>query len=223
MNAFLTQLKETPLQIWVLLGIFVVTLILITVNKQKTSKNNSTQPMNTKLLALGGMCVALSFVLSYVKLFSMPQGGSVTLASMVPIIFFAFVAGPSAGILAGVAYGFLQFFQDAFAAHWLSIILDYPLAFAFLGLAGIIPTRIKSLEVRFILGALVAILARFMMHVLSGAIFFGMYAPEGMNPWVYAAIYNGGFLSIEFLITLVVGIILLKTPVYKTLKVMLNK
>lgn len=221
MNEFLAQLQETPVQIWVLFIAFIVLTALMVV-KQMKSKKVTSKPVNTKLLALGGMCVALSFVLSYIKLFSMPQGGSITLASMVPIIFFSFVAGPSVGLVAGVSYGFLQFFQDAYAAHWMSIILDYPLAFCFLGLAGIIPSKIKSLELRFVLGAFIAIVGRFIMHVLSGVIFFGMYAPEGMNPWVYSAGYNFGFLSIEFLITLVVGIILIKTPIYKTLKVMLS-
>ena len=57
------------------------------------------------------------------------------------------------------------------------------------------------------------------MHLLSGAIFFGEYAPEGMNPWIYSAIYNAGFLSVEFLITLIIGIIILKTSIYKYLKI----
>lgn len=223
MNTFLANLQETPVQIWGTLAAFIIVLIAFLLMKQMKSKKQTSQPVNVKVLALGGMCVALSFVLSYIKLFSMPQGGSVTLASMVPIIFFSFVAGPSAGIIAGLAYGFLQFFQDAFAAHWVSIILDYPLAFAFLGLAGIVSPKMKSLELRFVLGTLIAMAGRFFMHLLSGAIFFGMYAPEGMNPWIYAAGYNAGFLSVELLITLIIGIILIKTPVYKTLKVMLHK
>ncbi|MGL4799366.1 MAG: energy-coupled thiamine transporter ThiT [Cellulosilyticaceae bacterium] len=223
MNEFILQIQETPIQIWGTLAAFVLAVIIIIVAKQIKANKEVTKPLSTKMLALGGMCVALSFVLSYIKLFSMPQGGSVTLASMVPIIFFAFVAGPTAGLIAGLAYGFLQFFQDAYAAHWVSIILDYPLAFAFLGLAGIIPSKMKSLELRFILGTSLAMVGRFFMHVLSGAIYFGEYAPEGMNPWVYAMGYNAGFLGVELIITLIIGIILIKTPVYKTLKVMMQK
>lgn len=219
MNAFFENLKETPLQVWVLLGLFVVALIALLVIRYRKAKTQATS-VNTKLLALGGMCVALSFVLSYIKLFSMPQGGSITLASMVPLILFAFIAGPSAGLIAGLAYGFLQFFQDAFAAHWISIVLDYPLAFACLGLAGIISTKIKPLELRFTLGVLIAIAMRFVMHVISGAVFFGMYAPEGMNPWVYSGVYNS-FLLVECLITIVIGLLLIKTPVYRTLRISL--
>ena len=217
---FLSQLKEAPIQIWITLGLFVALFIAFIVNRSLKAKQNLVTPLNTKLLTLGSMCVALSFILSFIKLFSMPQGGSITLASMLPIVFFSFIAGPSVGIMTGVAYGFLQFFQDAFAAHWLSIILDYPLAFACLGLAGIVSSKVNSLELRFILGLFIAFVGRFTMHLLSGAIFFGMYAPEGMNPWIYSAGYNFGFLSIEFVITVILGLILIKTPVYKTLKIM---
>jgi thiamine transporter len=175
--------------------------------------------MNLKKLVFGGMCVALSFILSYFKIFSMPQGGSITVASMLPLILYAFVCGPVAGITAGVAYGFLQFFQDAYSAHWMSIFLDYPLAFGCLGLAGCIPSKFKSLEVRFVLASLVAVVGRLIMHVLSGAIFFHMYAPEGMNPWFYSLfVYNGPFMSVEFVLVVLIGLILLKTPVYTTLK-----
>ncbi|MEG1828017.1 energy-coupled thiamine transporter ThiT [Niameybacter sp.] len=218
MSDFLVGLQETPSMIWVCLGIFLVILVCISIIKFNNLKV-STPKLTTKTLAFGGMCVALSFILSYIKLFEMPQGGSVTLVSMLPIMLFAFVCGPTAGIIAGLAYGFLQFFQGAYAAHWISILLDYPLAFAWLGIVGIIPKAIKSIPLRFALGSFIAILGRFFMHLLSGAIFFGEYAPEGINPWIYSSVYNAGYLSIEFITTLVIGIIILTTPIYKYLKV----
>lgn len=217
MNEFLANLSETPMMVWVSLGIFVILLIAAVIIKSQNLKA-TTPKLTSKTLAFGGMCVALSFILSYIKLFEMPQGGSITLVSMLPVILFAFVCGPTAGIIAGLAYGFLQFFQDAYAANWISILLDYPLAFAWLGFAGILPKAIKPLELRFSLGILIAILGRFCMHLLSGAIFFGEYAPDGMNPWIYSSVYNAGYLSVEFIITLIIGIIILKTPIYKYLK-----
>lgn len=217
MNEFLASLSETPMMIWASLGVFFILLITALIIKSKKVQT-TTPKITSKTLAFGGMCVALSFILSYIKLFEMPQGGSITLVSMLPVILFAFVCGPTAGIIAGLAYGFLQFFQGAYAAHWASILLDYPLAFAWLGLASIIPKAIKPLELRFGLGIFVAVVGRFCMHLLSGAIFFGDYAPEGMNPWLYSAGYNASFLSIEFITTLVIGIIILKTPIYKYLK-----
>lgn len=218
MSDFLLGLQETPFSIWVCLGIFIVVLITSIIVKAKNHKQVSSK-LTTKTLALGGMCVALSFILSYIKLFEMPQGGSVTLVSMLPVALFAFVCGPSAGIIAGLAYGFLQFFQGAYAAHWMSILLDYPLAFAWLGLVGILPKTIKSLSIRFGIGIFIAILGRFFMHLLSGAIFFAEYAPEGINPWIYSSVYNIGYLSIEFITTLIIGLIILNTPIYKHLKV----
>lgn len=217
MSQFLSSLSEVPLMVWASLGIFLILFIVALIIKSKKIVTNHPK-LTTKTLAFGGMCVALSFILSYIKLFEMPQGGSVTLVSMLPIILFAFVCGPVAGTIAGLAYGFLQFFQGAYAAHWISILLDYPLAFAWLGLAGIIPKIIKPLEIRFGLGILIAVLGRFCMHVLSGAIFFGDYAPEGMNPWIYSAGYNAGYLSVELITTLIIGIFILKTPIYKYLK-----
>lgn len=218
MSDFLLGLQETPFSIWACFGIFVVIFIASIIIKTKKYKQSSSK-LTTKTLAFGGMCVALSFILSYIKLFEMPQGGSVTLVSMLPVMLFAFVCGPSAGIIAGLAYGFLQFFQGAYAAHWLSILLDYPLAFAWLGLVGILPKTIKSLSIRFGLGSFISILGRFFMHLLSGAIFFAEYAPEGINPWIYSSVYNLGYLSIEFIITLIIGLIILNTPIYKHLKV----
>lgn len=221
MSDFLAGLQETPSMIWVCLGIFLLILVLSII--MRTNKQQLTGPkLTTKTLAFGGMCVALSFILSYIKLFEMPQGGSVTLVSMLPIMLLAFVCGPTAGIIAGLAYGFLQFFQVAYAAHWISILLDYPLAFACLGLVGIVPKAIKSIQFRFVIGAFISILGRFTMHLLSGAVFFGEYATEGMNPWVYSSVYNAGYLSVEFVTTLVIGLIILATPIYKHLKVSFN-
>lgn len=222
MNELIKQLQETPYQIWILLGVFVLSFaVFVTINARKSKKTSAPKPFNIKLLTFGGMCIALSFILSYIKLFSMPQGGSVTLASMFPILLFGFVAGPVPGIIAGTAYGFLQFFQDAFAAHWVSIILDYPVAFAGLGLVALIPLKVKSLELRFVLGTLLAMSFRFLSHVISGAIFFAEYAGD-INPWIYSATYNIGYLSVEFLITVVLGVILIKTPIYKSIKVSLS-
>lgn len=222
---FLSSFKNVPVAIWCILGLLLTVFIVFfisTLTKNSTSSHPTNQKLYTKKLVLGSLCIAISFILSFFKIMSMPQGGSVTLASMFPLIIYAFICGPSAGITAGVAYGFLQFLQDAYAAHWISILLDYPVAFACLGLAGFVPSHIKSLEIKFALGAFLAVLGRLTMHVLSGAIFFAEYAPEGMNPWLYSIGYNGSFLVIEFSITLILGLILIKTPIYSTLKTTFN-
>ena len=115
MNKFLASLSETPMMVWVSLGVFVILLIAALIIKSQKVKA-TTPKLTSKTLAFGGMCVALSFILSYIKLFEMPQGGSITLVSMLPVILFAFVCGPTAGIIAGLAYGLAK---DAPAAELL--------------------------------------------------------------------------------------------------------
>lgn len=174
--------------------------------------------LNTKKIVYGGICISLSFILSYFKIFQLPQGGSITLASMFPLVLYAIVFGPIAGIIAGVAYGILQLFQDMWVLNTWQLLLDYPLAFGSIGLAGLAPKFIKNTSVRTTVALMIAFISRCTMHVLSGAIFFANFAPEGMNPWIYSLSYNGTFLFGEFLITLVLALIIINTQAYAHLK-----
>ena len=130
------------------------------------------------------MCLAIAFVLSYVKLFSLGFGGSITLCSMLPIMVYAYWYGPKYGLLTAFAYSLLQIIQGASFYHWVQFILDYFLAFTALGLAGFFR---KSLP----LGVLVGGLGRILCSVISGAVFFGEYgAYYGLSAWGYSIIYN---------------------------------
>lgn len=176
-----------------------------------------TDQSKTRTLVYGALCIALSFALSYVKLFSMPMGGSVTLCSMLPLMFFAYRFGLGNGLLAGLAYGLLQLIQKPEIVHWLQLILDYPLAFMLIGLAGVAAKRddpLSGAAWRLPLGVLIGGAARLICHVISGAVFFGAYTPEGMNPWWYSFLYNGGYLGVDTLICMVVAAI---PPVRKAL------
>ncbi len=153
-------------------------------------------PFNTKMLAYGAIAIAASFVLSYIRIFKFPTGGSVTVASMLPIFVFAYIAGPRAGIMAGMCLGMLQFIQDAFFVHWTQFLLDYPLAFALLGLAGLCKKNIY-------LGAVIGSTARFVCHYLSGVVFFYMYAGE-QNVFFYSLLYNGSYILPDMLICIAV-------------------
>jgi len=155
--------------------------------------------MGTRVIVYAGLCISLSFVLSSIRIIRMPQGGSVTPASMLPLFIFAFIFGPLPGILAGMAYGFLQLLQDAFVVHWAQLILDYPLAFAAIGIAGCFK-RFRTI------GILSGAVTKTFFHVLSGFIFFSEYAPEGQNAVIYSIIYNGTFMSVETAITIVLAI-----------------
>ena len=152
---------------------------------------------STKILAETVTFVALATVLSYIKLFSLPQGGSVTAASMVPILWLALRRGPKVGLFAATVYGVVQFAFGPYIFHPVQVLLDYPIAFGLLGIAGFFQNRP-------FLGASLGIIGRFVTHFLSGIIFFASYAPEGMNPAIYSTVYNGGYLLVELVISLYV-------------------
>ena len=152
--------------------------------------------------------IALSTVLSFVKFFSLPEGGSVTAGSMVPILWFSLRRGAKVGCTAGAIYGLVQLIFEPYVYNPVQVLLDYPIAFGALGLAGLF----KKYHV---FGTAVGIAGRFVAHFLSGIIFFWTYAPEGMSPIVYSAIYNGGYLGIELVISAVVIYLLSKTHAFE--------
>jgi thiamine transporter len=147
-----------------------------------------------------GVAVALAAVLGQVRLFVMPQGGSVSL-ELLPILFIAVRRGVAPAFTAGVAYGFLQLLlPGAFIYHPAQAALDYPLAFGALAAAGLVSfTGWRSLAVAVALGQG----ARLVCHFFSGLIFFAEYAPEWESAWLYAITYNLLFLVPEALLTVV--------------------
>lgn len=162
--------------------------------------------LRVRMLCEGALMVAAAQVLSFLKLWEMPWGGSIVLA-MVPIILFAVRWGLGPGLLAGFVFGVLQFTYDGgFAIGWQSIIGDYLLAFTVLGLAGVVKGRQGGI----FLGALIGGLARFLVHYVVGATIWAAYMPETflglrMNtPWVYSLLYNILYMGPNILITLVV-------------------
>ncbi len=172
-----------------------------------------------KMLVEGGLCIALAFVLGYIKLFSMPQGGSVTAGEMIPIIIFALRHGSLPGIVVGAVYGLVQMLFGGSIFHPIQAILDYPVAFGVLGLAGLFSAEFeKNKSIKPVLaGASLGIVLRMIAHTLTGGIFFASYAPEGQNPWVYSIIYNASYLVVEFIITVII-IYLLRNVITKDLQ-----
>ena len=172
-----------------------------------------------KMLVEGGLCIALAFVLGYIKLFSMPQGGSVTAGEMIPIIIFALRHGSLPGIIVGALYGLVQMLFGGSIFHPIQAILDYPVAFGVLGLAGLFSSEFEKTKkiLPVIKGASLGIVLRMIAHTLTGAIFFASYAPEGQNPWAYSIIYNASYLVVEFATTIVI-IYLLRNVITKDLQ-----
>src|SRR2546428_3680438 len=153
----------------------------------------------TKIITETIRMVALAGALYLIKIFTLPQGGSVTLGSMVPIFLLALRRGPRIGIVGGVAFGLVALVEDVYSGvevifYPAQLILDYPLAFGLLGLAGFFQ-KIP------ILGVGIGIAARFCSHLVSGVLFFASYAPAGVSPFVYSAVYNGGRLSSGFVLS----------------------
>ena len=150
----------------------------------------------TKIIAEASVIVALSTALSFVILFQMPQGGSVTAASMVPLLWISVRRGLRVGLFTSTVYGLVQFAAGPFVFHPIQVLLDYPIAFGALGLAGLFRSHP-------LIGSSVGIGGRFFFHFLSGFVFFATYAPEGINPILYSALYNGGYLGVELVVSLV--------------------
>lgn len=161
---------------------------------------------NVSIMVEGALMVALAFGLHFIKIFHLPQGGSVTLGGMVPLLVFAMRHGAGPGVMAGAAYGLLDLVVEPFVVHPAQLILDYPLAYGFLGLAGLFR---KNAAV----ASFVGIFGRFVAHFLSGVIFFAQYA-EG-NVYLYSATYNGSYLLPEFVIAMVVLTLLKRTAIMR--------
>ena len=172
---------------------------------------------DTRAIAFAGVTIAISFVLSYIKLWEMPQGGSITLVSMLPIMIFAFVYGSKKGVFVGAIYGLLQAIQDPFIIHPAQFLLDYPLAFSMVGFVGALKdfNFFDNLpQVKFAIGGILCGVLRYLSHVLSGVFAFGAYAPSGQSVLSYSLIYNS-FVFVDIAIVLVVGVILFSSNVFK--------
>ena len=155
-----------------------------------------------RMLANAALCLALAFVLSYIKLFDLPQGGAVTAASLLPIVAFAYSYGLAPGLVVGVAYGLLQMIQDPWIVTPVQAILDYPLAFACIALAAVARRLPDSWG--WLAGMALAAVGRFVCHTFTGVVFFAEYAEgTGMSPFVYSVSYNS-FVFVDMAICAVV-------------------
>jgi thiamine transporter len=164
--------------------------------------------IQTKIVAEVVVSVALAYALNMIVMFRMPQGGSVTAVSMVPLLWLALRRGVRVGVIGGIMFGIVDMFPQPFVVHPVQFLLDYPLAFGALGLAGFFQTHPIG-------GVFSGIAGRFACHFIAGVVFFGMYAPEGMNPIVYSAIYNGSYLIVELVFSVIVMYILVKRNIIK--------
>jgi len=176
--------------------------------KYNSEFRNTNSFKNPKVLAEMAIFVALATALSFIIVYTLPQGGSITAASMVPILWLALRRGSKVGITAGVIYGLIQLMILPYVIDPIQLLLDYPLAFGVLGLAGFFPKRP-------VLGAAAGISMRFLMHFIAGVVYWApVYAPN-LNPFDYSAVYNGSYLLPEFLISGFILYLLQKSKVLR--------
>jgi thiamine transporter len=164
---------------------------------------------------------ALAAVLYVFRPFSLPYGGSVTLGSMVPVVWLSLRRGAYTGVIAGAIFGILALLVDivlvgaAFIiATPLQAILEYPVAFAVLGLAGIFRKESVSYAIA---GLGIVVFAKFLVHYLVGVfIWYSVYSfPSEWGQYLWPAVYNGSFLLVEFIISTILIAALVKTGTLK--------
>ena len=166
-------------------------------------KHSEKQKLTTRQLVFCAVAMALAFVTSYLKIFTLPWGGSVTLCSMLFIVLVANWYGVGTGITVGLAYGILQFIQEPYVLSFFQVCCDYILAFAALGIAGFFAKQNHGL----LKGYIAAVIARGAFHALGGYLYWMSYMPENFPKSltaVYPIVYNNSYLVAEAIITVIV-------------------
>lgn len=196
-------------------------------------------------LVLGGIMIAMATVLGFWKLWEAPYGGSITVCSMLPILFYSYRCGLKWGLGAAFVNSALQLLLGASALRGLSvatllgsIFLDYILAFTVLGLGGMFRGKIKNDAAAFTLGSFIAMMLRYFCSFLSGWILWadvvndapymqeviGTYIPALANVTgttlavIYSLVYNGVYMIPEIILTCVVGFLLMQFAGKQVLK-----
>lgn len=182
------EIGKHPSTILAIVGCLLILLALIKVKKIKVT---------ARLITHIGIALALSTILNTFKIYHFPQGGGITLGCLIPIFILTFAYGPEVGFLTGFLYGLISLITDPYIINPIQMIFDYPLPTICIGLAGYFKNKPY-------IGMSVAFFFKFLCHFISGVVFFGSYAPEGMNAFLYSFIVNGPLLAGECLITLII-------------------
>lgn len=162
--------------------------------------NTSKKLFSVEMLVEASLMVALALVLIMFPLFRMPQGGEISLA-MLPIIIFTIRWGLIPGIIVGAIYGIVSLLLWPYVIHPVQVLLDYPLATGMVGLSALSVKKDKDLFTGYIPYIILGYTLRFIMHFLSGVIFFN---PETSNVIWYSFIYNISYLGPELVLLIIV-------------------
>lgn len=207
---------------WIsIIGVVLVLAVIALIGFLKNGKK-----WDAKKIAFAGICVSMSFTLAVIKFSPVQYGGSVTIASFVPILIFAYVYGVADGFLVGLIHGLLNFIEDPYILTPATFLFDYLLAFMSVGLMGFFGkiSRKEKGCLPIVLGAVTVFSARFISHLLSGMIFFmqdsvwvSLPSWATSNAFVYSFIYQCIYVPLDALIAIAVLIALCKTGVLDTL------
>jgi thiamine transporter len=188
-------------------------------SNQSNKLYNSNTKFPTQIITEIAIFAALSAVLYSIRIFTLPYGGSITLASMVPVMWLSIRRGVRVGIITGTIFGGIALFIDvlylgasAVVASPLQAVLEYPVALGLIGLTGLFTGLFQKKTVGLALvGASLAVFLRFLDHYFVGVfVWYYVYAfPSGYDQWIWPAIYNGSFLIVEFIISAVVLVVLI--------------
>ncbi len=203
---------------FVSLIVLIAILVVISVFKKN---------LTTKTLAFAGLTIATSFTLSFLKVSPVTYGGSITLASMLPICIFAYVFGLVPSLLVGLIYGLLQFIQNPYIFSYATFLLDFLLAFSSIALMPIIKSIFKDKKYTPVVAICFVFLFRFIFHFMSGLIYFdngGIWAnlPQD-NAFIYSFLYQITYLLPDLAVNLAVLIPLVATNKFKVLLNYLEK
>jgi thiamine transporter len=186
--------ESVPGQVLTVATIF---LLLVLIMRSSKKKND------VSVLVKSAILMGVAFVLNQVTLFRMPQGGSITAFSMFALFLVGYLFGPRQGILAGMAYGLLDLVINPYVIHPIQIFMDYPLAFGAIGIGAIL----RETKQGMITGYLVGVLGRYLVTVVSGIIFWGMYAAEGFSAVSWSFFYNMTYMLPEAVATVAILLI----------------
>lgn len=171
----------------------------------------------TKKLTSSALMIALASVLSVFAVVQMPNGGSVTFASMAPIIILALYYDARWAMFTSVAYAIVQFMLEpavppvqTFWSFLLVILLDYVIAFGVLGFSGQIAKFFKNKVVGACAATVIVSLLRLVCHIVSGIVIWNVYAPADQPVWLYSTIYNGSFMIPEMIVCALVVAVLVR-------------
>ena len=176
---------------------------------------------NLKILTEGGIMIALATVLSFVPIAKLPNGGSVTLLSMIPILVFSYRHGFKWGIFVAFANSLIQLLLGlsdlkgiSAAAVICSVVFDYLVAYTVLAVSGLFRGKKYGL----VTGTVLGIVLRFFCHFITGVVVWRAFAPEGQSAYLYSLLYNGSYMGVELLTHTVAAVLLSTTALKKYLK-----